>query len=138
LECFFKVISFSIGYYIIAKTKSSFIFGLSIFTNTLYLVLTYFGYCNFGLLGSGIAFALYYLIHLILVTYIVYKFYKITISKEIFIMICLMLLYGLLSYYVSIKSISIFIPLLFCVAAVGFSIYYLNKKVDLLSFLKKR
>jgi len=73
IAMFFKAVSFCMGYVIIARADSSVFLKTSIVFNALYIGLCIGGYYFGGLEGLGIAYLIYYVIHLISI-YLIVKF----------------------------------------------------------------
>lgn len=79
-----KSASWSIGYILFAKGNSKQIILNSVFFNLIFFLIHAILFHYYGLVGLGIAYLLYYFIHLIGVYFIVNKFYLFTLSKEFY------------------------------------------------------
>jgi enterobacterial common antigen flippase len=66
LGCLGRVISWPLGYVLIAQGKSSWLFGSELFMHSLHLVLIYIALSLYGAVGVAIAFAFLYTIHVLL------------------------------------------------------------------------
>ncbi|MCT7574641.1 O-antigen translocase [Aliarcobacter butzleri] len=69
----FKIASFIVAYYLIAKSKTSQYIFIQIFFAFLFVILNYYISNNFGLIGVTISYAITYLICFIYCFYIVFK-----------------------------------------------------------------
>ncbi len=84
LGMLFKAISWTLGYIIIAKGDSKIFIKTSLVFSVLYIILLLLGYYKGGLLGLGISFFVYYVIHFCGIIYIVSKYYHISLDREIY------------------------------------------------------
>lgn len=139
LGTLFKAVSFSMGYIFIAKGDSKIFMKTAVLFNTILLVMNIAGYHFGGLVGLGISFFAYYILHLILVgtiTKVAYNFYF-PLSFYGLFFVCLMLCllsFGSLEIENTIfKYVSLAI-LLVCSGLLSF--YLLNKKMDLTDAVK--
>ena len=139
LAILFKAVSWSMGYYFIAKGDSKVYIKTAIGFNVLLLIISIFGYNYDGLRGLGISFLVYYIIHFIVI-YIIMKYrYKFSFSKEfLYVFPICILLSGLTLSVTIIESNIIKQILLICLILISsyFSISFLNKKVDLKEIIK--
>lgn len=83
----FKSVSWSFGMVIIAKADAKLFLKTALFFNILYLLLCYFGYIFYGLEGLGLAFLLYYFIHLIGVLVVIKWQYEISLTTNTLILL---------------------------------------------------
>ena len=77
---FFKALSWSFGYLIIAKADSKVFMKSTFFFNSLYVFLACFGFYQLGLVGVGYAFSVYFFLHLVFVFSIINWRYKILLD----------------------------------------------------------
>ena len=145
LGMFFKSVSFSMGYLIIARADSSVFTKTAVLFNGVYLLLCVLGYHFMGMEGIGIGTMLYFLIHLLGV-YLIIKFrYDFRFSRSfLFILLtgivfCLIsiLLYKLYNgYYKPYIFLGIFtISLLFSLNEIDKRIHIRN---TLKTYLKRK
>lgn len=97
---FFKAVSFSMGYLILARADAK-IYGKTLFMfNSIWLIMSFLGYFLDGLRGLGIAFLLYNFIHFLSIYFICRFRYKLTFLSDfrnVFIgcfMLCLLTLFS--------------------------------------------
>lgn len=134
LGTLFKAVSLTMGYIFIAKGDSKIYIKTSVLFNGLLLVFNLLGYYFGGLIGLGISFLVYYVVHFFLIgiiTNAVYKFYF-PLSFYALFSICLFLsftTFGSTFLDNQVLKYSI-ISLLFITAAI-LSLYLLNKKMDI-------
>lgn len=83
----FKSVSWSFGMVIIAKADAKLFIKTALIFNTIYLLLCYFGYAFYGLEGLGLAFLMYFFIHLIGVLGVVKWQYEISLTKRLFLLL---------------------------------------------------
>jgi len=131
---FLKVISWPIGFIILAKARG----GIFVFTelcwNGIYLSLVYFGWKAFGLEITGVAFLISYLIFLAIVCVITYKICGFRWSKNSLIYIAVFGFAVFLSFLTSRYILGVkgyLVGGLLSLVATGYSYYELRKIVDL-------
>lgn len=136
----FRTVSFSIGYMILAKADTKLFIKNAIGFNVLYFVLGLAGYQYYGLTGLGIAFTVHYFFHFIILAVIAYFKYNFTFDREFiwtfgFCLLCsitaLMLVLMTNNDFGQLLSVLIFMIL------TGFSLYRINLKTDILSYITK-
>ncbi len=139
LGTIFKAVSFSMGYIFIAKGDSKIFMKTAVLFNSLLLIMNIAGYHFGGLVGLGISFFVYYILHLILVgtiTKVAYNFY---FPKSFYTIFLICLMFCLLTFG-SLFIDNLFLKLLnlavLLVVSVSFSFYLLNKKMDLMEVVK--
>jgi len=139
LGTIFKAVSFSMGYIFIAKGDSKIFMKTAVLFNALLLIMNIAGYHFGGLVGLGISFFVYHILHLILVgtiTKVAYNFYFPKSFYGIFL-VCLlfcMLTFGSMDIEnTTLKFISLGVLLLISGL---FSLHLLNKKMDLLEVVR--
>jgi O-antigen/teichoic acid export membrane protein len=131
-----KTVTWAMGFMIIVKGNSKLFFFSELIANGYMLISNILFYKYYGLTGIGISFILSYILAL-LQTYIIlhlkYKFsfdvsfYKIVAIHVFFAVSCFVIGHNFEGIYRYLLSF----PLV--IAAVGFSLYELNKKMDILS-----
>ncbi|MBX2827491.1 MAG: oligosaccharide flippase family protein [Flavobacteriaceae bacterium] len=138
---FFKAVSFSVGYIIIAKGDSNLFLKTTFSFNTLLLTLNILGYTYYGLWGLGMSFLVYYITHFIaiqIITYIRYKFY---LKKEfywVFITCLLICTSAFLASFLETVVWKYSLLVLLILIATGYSFFQLNKKMDVVGWVKNR
>lgn len=137
----FRIVSFSIGYMILAKAESKLFIKTSIGFNILYLLLSIFGYFLYGLPGLGIAFTVQYVFHLLILSIIVRKKYNFQFDTEIIAIFSICFLFCTSIFALMFlednllkRIISIVLILISCY----FSFTKIDDKVDLKSLLKQK
>lgn len=138
---FFKVVSFSIGYMVLAKADSKLFIKTSIGFNLLYLIISIIGYHYFNLLGLGIAFMVQYIFHLIILSIIVNKRYNFKFSNEVVILFVICLVLCIATFLVQFLDdgiikivLFIFLILFSCL----FSLKSIDDKIDIKAFLQQK
>lgn len=137
----FRIVSFSIGYMILAKADSKIFIKTSIGFNLLYLLLSVFGYRYFGLVGLGIAFTLQYIFHLIILSIIAYKRYNFRFSKEVVLLFTICLFICVITFallFLDNKNLKILFFVLLVFFSSLFSLKKIDEKIDIISFLKRK
>src|SRR5690606_35517923 len=109
--------------------------------NILQLLLNGIGYYYNGLTGLGISFFVYYALHFLIVSIIIEVLYKFSFSKEVFrfFIICSVLCGGSFLIFLLLPDFIwryVLLGFVFLVS-LGVSLYPLQKKMDLRTFLKK-
>lgn len=137
----FKMVSWAISYVFIAKAESRLFMYNEMAVGVYTLLLSLLGYKLAGLQGLGIAFMLSYILYVLQVYTIAHQKYSFTFSSaliKIFLvqlsLICISLLFvfTLPSLFKYIVGTVVFI------ASLSYSIYELNKRLDLTSFINKK
>ena len=140
LGTLFKTVSWTIGYVLIAKGDSKLFMKTTLFFNTLLLIMTILGYYLGGLLGVGISFFSYYIIHFIVLRIITQLKYELYFDKKfiqafgVSILFCLSVFLSVLINGDIVKYIIMFSLLLL---SLTYSIYHLDKNTGVLSKLIK-
>lgn len=130
----FKAASWSMGYYFIAKGDSKVYIKTTIGFNALLLVMSIIGYNYDGLRGLGISFLVYYIVHFVVIYFIMKLRYLFSLNKEFIYTFITCLCFCILSLIlIHISNVKIKYPLLIVMILLSgwFTIYFLNKKVDL-------
>ncbi|WP_300491980.1 oligosaccharide flippase family protein, partial [Flavobacterium sp.] len=137
---FFKAVSWSVGYILIAKGDTGIFIKTAIGFNTFSVLLNIAGYYYYGLEGLGVSLLIYYVLHLIIVTgiakyrynfYFEREFYKIGTCCFAWILLIYFAMYledGILRYV--IMGILVLISGLY-------SLYQLDKKIKILGLLRQ-
>jgi O-antigen/teichoic acid export membrane protein len=137
---FFKTPTWAIGFLLLAKSSNKIYFFSELLSNFILLTLNILGYKYLGLKGLGISFLLSYIISFIQLFFITKKYYKFSFEYDflkIFIVhfllaiICLLILNFTFGYLYYILGLSLII------SSIIYSIYHLNKRINIFSIFKK-
>lgn len=135
----FKAVSFSMGYIFIAKGDSKIFLKTAVLFNSLLLLMNIAGYYFGGLVGLGISFFAYYILHLILVATITKRAYNFYLPKKFYKLFLICLMFCLLTFgslFIENIFLKYFNLALLLVTSVSFSFYLLNRKMDLIEVVK--
>lgn len=133
----FKTVSWSMGYVILAKGDSNLFIKTAILFNVLFVALLLPGYYYYGLLGLGVAFFVYYILHFILIKIITYQRYGLRFNKgfnKLFITCLLMCSVAFACRYLSIPWLQYGSMLVMVIVSVVFSGYQLHQKANIKVF----
>lgn len=140
LGMLFRVVSYSMGYILLAKADSKLFIATSIGFNVLYLVTSLLGYYFYGLEGFGIAFGAYYFFHFIGLKLITRFKYNFTFDREFVgtYVICIALCFTAFAL-TFVQNDFVKYALLAAVTATAsiFCVIRINKKTALLSFARR-
>jgi O-antigen/teichoic acid export membrane protein len=144
LAMLFKAVSWSFGYLIIAKADSKVFIKTSLVFNTLFVFLACFSYQQFGLVGIGYAYILYFLLHFLTIKLIIRFRYQVRIENHLYAVFSTNLFLCLAIFISTQFEFSIY-QMLFQIVIVSISIVYsifqISKKTSLLlkisSYFKK-
>lgn len=130
----FKAVSFSMGYIFIAKGDSKIFIKTAVVFNVLLLGLNIAGYHYGGLVGLGVSFLVYYIIHLALVGVITKKVYNFYFPKCFYLLFVVCLLFTaaafLATFIDNILWKYLAMGAIFLISAL-FSLKLLDKKMDI-------
>ncbi|MDC8004459.1 O-antigen translocase [Aureisphaera galaxeae] len=138
---FFKAVSFSVGYIIIAKGDSNLFLKTTFSFNTLLLTLNILGYTYYGLLGLGISFLVYYIVHFIAIQIITYFRYRFYLKKDFYwvFIVCLFICTGaFLASFLETVLWKYTLLVLLILISMAYSFFQLNKKMDVMELIKSR
>lgn len=138
LGTFFKAVSFSMGYVIIAKGHSKVFIILSILFNTSFLVICVLSYSSGGLTGIGLGYLLYYFLHFVTLKILTKQLYAISFTKSLYKTLIICALICASSYGASlVESLYLRYSLLLILVGVsaGYSIVKFQQKMDLKQLL---
>ncbi len=139
LGTIFKAVSFSMGYIFIAKGDSKIFIKNAVVFNSLLLGFNIAGYYYGGLVGLGISFLVYYIVHLILVGIITKVAYNFYFPKSFYGIFLVCLVFCLLAFSLTFVDNSVYKVIGFVVIVLisgGFSLFLLNQKMDLMEIIK--
>jgi len=135
----FKGVSMCMGYIFVAKGDSKIFIKTAVLFNVLLLVFNLLGYHYGGLVGLGISFLSYYILHFFLmniITKAVYKFYF-PVSFYGLFTICLLLCFAtFISTFLENDILKYLIFSLLVIISSSLSFYLLNKKMDILEAVR--
>jgi PST family polysaccharide transporter len=137
---FFKAVSWSMGYVIIARADSKVFVKTSVIFNFVYLLFCIGGYYFNGLAGLGSGLLLYYIIHLLSIYIITYYRYEIRLSADMIKIFCIgscMCLGSVLLYKMPQSNLKQAAFLVLIIISLLFSYYEIDKRVDLKSIFIK-
>uniref|UniRef100_UPI0040495B07 oligosaccharide flippase family protein n=2 Tax=Flavobacterium sp. TaxID=239 RepID=UPI0040495B07 len=144
LAMFFKAVSWSFGYLIIAKADSKIFMKTSVIFNAIFIFLCCFGFKNCGLVGIGYAYILYFLLHLVTIKLIVHFRYQVRVENHLYAVFSVNLLFCLAIFMTTQFEFSIYqlLAQIFIVSiSIVYSLFQINKKTNLLlkisSYFKK-
>lgn len=133
-----QVASWSLGYVFLAKSNGKLYFFNEVGTKLLMLPTYILGY-NYGRLeGLGIAFIVNQVIYILWVILVSYKYYSIVFSKTFIKLLSLIL--SIIIVFLFLRKFVLnllIINLLFSLLFFAFSLWRLNKRVELLSLFKR-
>jgi O-antigen/teichoic acid export membrane protein len=130
----FKAASWSMGYYFIAKGDSKVYIKTAIGFNILLLLMSIIGYNYDGLRGLGISFLVYYIIHFLVIYFIMKLRYLFSLNREFiytFIACICFCLISLILTYINDGKIKYPLLIIMVFLSSWFTIHFINKKVDL-------
>lgn len=139
LAMFFKAISFSIGYLIIARADSAVFLKTGLISNTVSVSLCIFGYQVGGLEGLGQAFFIYYALHIAIVYSFTRLKYSLVLDKQL-----LKIIFTSLIIFIPAVGAIVFahgllkhiVLLVLFVVSCSFSYYQLNRRVKITALIK--
>lgn len=140
IAMFFKAVSWSMGYVIIARADSKVFVKTSAIFNIIYLFFCLGGYKLYGLEGVGIGLLCYYILHLIVIYTITYYRYSLRLSSglyRIFIVGALLCLLAVLLNQLTDDNFRLTAYLALFLISVFFSFKEIDKRVDLKSIFMK-
>ena len=137
----FKAVSWSMGFVIIANGHSKLFIKAAIGFNMLLLIMNVIGYSSYGLMGIGVSFMVYYLLHLIIIAIIIKKRYKfvLPIGFVRVYLVCLVFVFTMLFVTFIEDNLLKYIlgSVLFLTASI-FTLYNLNKRLDFKTFINEK
>lgn len=140
-----KTITWAMGFMIIVKGNSKLFFYSELIANSYMLISNILFYKYFGLSGIGISFIMSYMLALIQTYLIIHVKYQFSFDASFYKMVVVQVLFVLGCFFIAhqfIGATRYLFGLPVIVTAAGFSLYELNKKMDVLSyartFLKKK
>jgi O-antigen/teichoic acid export membrane protein len=141
LGTMFKAMSWAQGYVIIAKGDSRVFVKTAIGFNTVLLLFNIIGYSYYGLMGLGVSFVVYYIIHYILISFIMNWRYKIRLEKPVFSTFLKCIMFSVFTYictFINMSWMKYGILVVLIIGVVGFSLYEFNKRIDIKTLFKQK
>ncbi len=135
---FFKAVSWSMGYYIIAKGNAKVFITTSIIFNSIYTLILVFSYNNFGLTGIGYALIAYYIIHLLGIFIVVNNLYDFNFKRDflrIFSVCLVFAVSALLTKMFLGKSYRMYVLLILLTLSCLYVYKQLDKRVSVRNFI---
>lgn len=140
LGTIFKAVSWCLGYVIIAEGDSKVFIRTAIGFNSLLLILNILGYYYLGLKGLGLSFLIYFIIHFIGMVLISQRFYKLKLEIQTLKVLLVVLLLSISAYNIydiKVTFVRYIGSAIVLILALSYSIFELNKRVDLKALMKK-
>ncbi|MFL9837880.1 oligosaccharide flippase family protein [Flavobacterium sp. ST-75] len=137
---FFKAVSFSMGYVIIARADSKVFTKTAVIFNILYFLACFLGYYYFGLEGLGLGMAGYFLLHLVAIYFLIRIRYGIKPMPEFYYVFLAGLSFcciALVIYNLVSGSLNIILFTVLFILSVLYSLYEINKRIGLKNVLVK-
>lgn len=129
LGVFFKAISWSLGFYMLAKGAGKLYFWGALFFEAFFLIVNVLGYKYGGLSGLGISFILGYFVSAMQVFIICKIWYKFSFSFGVIRIFSIQFILAV-SCFVAVKFLSNPYPYLLGVILIGISTWYSFKELD--------
>ncbi len=134
-----QVASWGLGYVFLAKSDGKIYFFNEVVTKLLLLPLYLFGYKYLGLTGLGYAFIANQIIYYIWISFVSKRRYGVRYPKSFFKLFLLLILISIILGWLEINvHLGLFYKLLIAISIAAYTIYELNKRIDLLSYIKRR
>ena len=141
LGMLFKAGSWAIGYVMLAKGDGKTFFYSELTANLYMLVLNIAGYYYFGLEGLGISFLIGYILIYVQVYVIAHYTYHFRFSTNFYNIMVMQMILGITAFLISRNSEGLTLYLTgsgIAIISLTFSIFLLNKKLNLLQLLKRK
>ena len=141
LGMFFKVVSWSIGYYFLAKGASKFFFWNELISNIYITLFNIIGYSYWGLSGLGYAFVLSYFVHLLQVFLFANIQFNFTLGKNSLIILLVQLAFACISILILFNlkgSIFYFSTFFLLILSITYSLKLLSQRIDFNLFFKNQ
>lgn len=134
LGMFFKAVSWSISFVLLAKAASKTYFWNELITNLYLLALNIAGYYLFGLTGLGVSFLITYIIYSIQVFIVAKRNYKFSFTsgfKKLFIIQLSLAVLSLLVVFIIAKPYSYFVGLFIVFISAYYSFIEFDKRINI-------
>jgi PST family polysaccharide transporter len=137
---FFKTLTWSMGYIILAKGEGKTFLLMEIVANILSFSFSIIFYNLLGLKGIGMAFSAYYALYLIIIFILVNKRYCFKMEQQLIkisIVVILFISFSVFQKLTFSHTFSIIISAILIISSILFSINELRKRIDLTKIIKK-
>lgn len=134
LGMFFKAVSWSMGYLLLAKGESKIFFWNEFAANSYLLILQIIGYTMLGLEGLGVAFLIGYFLHFLQIYFLAKYRYGFAFEKGFFKIFLFHLFIGIVCFSITRfihTPFSFLSGTIFILFSIVFSLKELNKRLDL-------
>lgn len=134
-----KAVSWSMGYIYVAKGDGRLFFTIEFFYGLVVLALNLLGFYIYNLEGLGFSFILTFFLGIAVSYYILNKKYKFALPSSFWRMFIFIYLFSIAAFTTSLASnilIRYVAGVIVFIASMAFSLYHLNKLMDLRSLLK--
>lgn len=141
LGMLFKTVSWSIGYYFLAKGTSKLFFWNELISNIYITLFNLVGYYCWGLSGLGYSLVLSYLIHLLQVFMFAKIQFNFTLEKKSFLILLTQLVFASISLLILLNLkgyIFYFTSFFLLIISFTYSIKLLSQRIDFNLFLKNQ
>lgn len=129
LGMFFKAVSWSIAYILLAKGVSNLFFRNELIANIYLLILNILGYKFFGLVGLGLSFFIGYFLYFIQVFFVARIKYSFSLNRDFYKIFLIQFFTGILCYLVQ-KFIPDPFKYIIGVLLISFSFFYSYRELD--------
>ncbi len=139
LATVFKCVSWSMGYVILAKGDSGLFIKTAVLFNILLFSISAIGYSYYGLVGLGVGFLIYYILHFLIVKFITYKTYNLYFNKEFYFVFFMSILFCFIAFFaIFLEQIVLKYSLMILVILIStiFTILQLNKRINIIETFK--
>lgn len=136
---FFKSVSFTMGYVVIAKGDSKLFMKTAVGFNSLMLLLNLIGYYYWDLTGLGISFLIYYILHFLgvkLITKHKYDFYFENSFYKTFFICLTLCLFSFIIFFIEAEVIKYILMTTMLFLSSVFSFVQLDKKMKIKELIK--
>lgn len=137
----FKAVSWSMGFVIIANGHSKLFIKAAIGFNMLMLIMNVIGYSSYGLMGIGVSFMIYYLLHLIIIAIIMKKRYKFVLPIDFIkvYLVCLAFVFTMLAVtFIEDNLLKYTSASILIVTSGLFTLYNLDKRLGIKTFINEK
>lgn len=136
LGTFFKVLSWPLGFILLAKGKGMMFFLSEVFFFALYLVMSYLLFDRYGLNGTGIAYFIAYIFYLLLLFFMAVRICNFKWRRRVFILGGISFLLISLSFYIQHYEHNMVLGAFLLVGISIWSIFRFNKILRIASIAK--
>lgn len=141
LGTLFKAMSWSQGYVIIAKGDSEVFIKTTIGFNFILLTFNIIGYNYYGLMGLGVSFASYNVIHYVVISIIMRWRYSISLNKEVLILFFKCMMLSITVYictFIELIWVKYWTLIILVISSIWFSMSELHKKINVITLFKEK